>query len=83
MTFSATPTLINEFASKLIETECSFEELLLTSILIKNYLNSSIEDHVAANFDDEHPLHIIVKEYGINNYQAAKSDLIEFMVLFN
>jgi hypothetical protein len=83
MTFSATPTLINEFASKLIETECSFAELLLTSILIKKYLSSSIEEHVAANFDDEHHLHLIVKEYGINNYQAARNDLLEFMVMFN
>lgn len=83
MSISALPELTNEFASKLIENECSFDELIITAVLIRKYLNSPEREHVMAAFDDEHALYIMVDQYGIGNYEEAEKDLLEFQALFN
>jgi hypothetical protein len=83
MNISALTTLTNEFASKLIENECSFEELIITASLIKQYLKASVSDHVEATFDEDHPLNLIVDQYGIGEYEEAEKDLLEFQALFN
>jgi hypothetical protein len=83
MTISALPELTNEFASKLIENECSFDELIITAIMIRKYLNATEGDHVMAAFDDEHALYLMVDQYGIGNYEEAEKDLLEFQALFN
>ena len=83
MTISALPELTNEFASKLIENECSFDELIITAALIRKYLKASVSDHIEASFDEEHALNIMVDQYGIANYEEAEKDLLEFQALFN
>jgi hypothetical protein len=83
MTISALTPLTNEFASKLIEKECSFEELFMTASLIREYLSASISDHVEASFDEDHYLNLIVSSYGIGEYDEAEKDLFEFLALFN
>lgn len=81
MTLTALDNLTGLFGSKLMELDVTFDELQITSTLLKEYLEASILDHIDA--DPDSPLGAMVDHYGIGNYKDAKEDWIEFQVTFN
>lgn len=83
MELSGYNSLINEFGSKLIEMESDFYELKLTANLIKKYLSMTVEQQLDHKIEDDELVFLIIDQYGIGNYEEARSDFDEFSVVFN
>lgn len=81
MSITALAHLLEGFGSKLIETECTMEGLTETNMIIQEYLNASILEHIDA--DPDSLLGQLVETYGVGNYNDAQEDILEFQVLFN